>query len=87
LQEVQKIIDDNVREINRQRVGTVQRVMVEGWSRKNAAELMARTECNRIVNFDAGPNSARLMGQMLDVRITEAFSHSLRGEVVVKEPA
>ena len=84
LQEVQKIIDDNVREINRQRVGTVQRVMVEGWSRKNAAELMGRTECNRIVNFDAGPSSARLIGQMLDVRITEAYPHSLRGEVVVR---
>ena len=84
LQEVQKIIDDNVRAINRERVGTVQRVMVEGWSRKNAAELMGRTECNRIVNFDAGPNSARLMGQMLDVRITEAYPHSLRGEVVVR---
>jgi tRNA-2-methylthio-N6-dimethylallyladenosine synthase len=48
---------------------------------------MARTECNRIVNFDGGPNSARLMGQLIDVKITQAFSHSLRGEVMVKEPA
>jgi tRNA-2-methylthio-N6-dimethylallyladenosine synthase len=87
LQEVQKIIDDNMRAINQQRVGTTQRVMVEGWSRKDPTELMARTECNRVVNFQAGPNSARLIGHMLDVHITQAFSHTLRGEVVVKETA
>jgi tRNA-2-methylthio-N6-dimethylallyladenosine synthase len=60
----------------------VQRILVEGPSRKDAAELMGRTECNRIVNF-AGP--ARLVGQMLDVRITRAYPHSLRGEVEVLE--
>jgi tRNA-2-methylthio-N6-dimethylallyladenosine synthase len=43
---------------------------------------MGRTECNRIVNFDGGPR-ARLVGQMLDVTITEALSHSLRGQVLV----
>ena len=81
LQEVQKIIDDNMRAINVQRVGTTQKVMVEGWSRKDATELMGRTECNRIVNFDGGPNGARLIGQMLNVRITQALPHSLRGEL------
>jgi tRNA-2-methylthio-N6-dimethylallyladenosine synthase len=40
-----------------------------------------------VVNFQGGPNSARLIGQMLDVHITQAFSHTLRGEVVVKETA
>jgi tRNA-2-methylthio-N6-dimethylallyladenosine synthase len=40
---------------------------------------MGRTECNRIVNFDGGPLRQRLVGQMLDVRITEALPHSLRG--------
>jgi tRNA-2-methylthio-N6-dimethylallyladenosine synthase len=44
---------------------------------------MGRTECNRIVNFDGGAASARLVGQMIDVRITQALPHSLRGEVVV----
>jgi tRNA-2-methylthio-N6-dimethylallyladenosine synthase len=39
---------------------------------------MGRTECNRIVNFDGGPQAARLVGRMLDVRITEALPHSLR---------
>ena len=85
LQEVQKIIDDNVRAINVQRVGSTQRIMVEGWSRKDATELMGRTECNRIVNFAGGPNSERLLGQMIDVTISEAYPHSLRGQVLVKE--
>jgi tRNA-2-methylthio-N6-dimethylallyladenosine synthase len=44
---------------------------------------MGRTECNRIVNFPGGPNAARLVGQMIDVTITSALPHSLRGEVVV----
>ena len=69
------------------REGTVQRILVEGPSRKSAAELMGRTECNRIVNFDGGPNSTRLIGQMIDVKITQALPHSLRGEVLLREPA
>ena len=64
------------------RVGTVQRILVEGPSRKDPNELMGRTECNRIVNF-AGP--ARLIGQMVDVTITSALPHSLRGEVLVRD--
>jgi tRNA-2-methylthio-N6-dimethylallyladenosine synthase len=47
---------------------------------------MGRTECNRIVNFDGGPNAVRLTGQMLNVRITEALPHSLRGEVMLARP-
>ncbi|MBG9389459.1 tRNA (N6-isopentenyl adenosine(37)-C2)-methylthiotransferase MiaB [Caenimonas aquaedulcis] len=82
LQEVQGTIDANMRRISEERVGTVQRILVEGPSRKDASELAGRTECNRMVNF-AGP--ARLVGQLIDVRITSASSHSLRGEVLVKE--
>jgi tRNA-2-methylthio-N6-dimethylallyladenosine synthase len=85
LQEVQKIIDDNMRAINVQRVGTVQKILVDGISRKDTNELRGRTECNRVVNFQAGPLSERLMHQLIDVRITEANPHSLRGEVVVSE--
>jgi len=84
LQHLQATVEDNVRRIGESRVGTVQRILVEGASRKSAAELMGRTECNRIVNFDAGPNGQRLVGQMVDVRITEALPHSLRGAVVVR---
>jgi tRNA-2-methylthio-N6-dimethylallyladenosine synthase len=88
LQHLQATIEANVRRISDSRVGTVQRILVEGPSKKNAAELMGRTECNRIVNFDGGPQSARLVGQMLDVRITEALPHSLRGTPVLHdEPA
>ena len=81
LQHLQAVVEQNVRAISASRVGTTQRILVEGPSRKNAAELMGRTECNRIVNFDAGPNGARLVGQMIDVAITEALPHSLRGAV------
>ena len=79
LQKLQALIEENVRRISESRVGTVQRILVEGPSRKDPHELMGRTECNRIVNF-AGPQ--RLVGQMIDVTITQAYPHSLRGEVV-----
>jgi tRNA-2-methylthio-N6-dimethylallyladenosine synthase len=72
-----------VRRISASRVGTVQRILVEGPSRKDANELMGRTECNRIVNF-AGP--PRLIGEMVDVTITQALPHSLRAEVLAQEP-
>jgi tRNA-2-methylthio-N6-dimethylallyladenosine synthase len=84
LQHLQAVLEDNVRRISASRVGTVQRILVEGPSRKDPNELMGRTECNRIVNF-AGP--ARLAGQMVDVSITQALPHSLRGEVLVKAGA
>ena len=82
LQQVQAVIEGNMRRISESRVGTVQRILVEGPSRKDASELAGRTECNRMVNF-RGP--ARLVGQMIAVTITEANSHSLRGEVVIGE--
>jgi len=82
LQHLQAVLEENVRRISDSRVGTVQRILVEGPSRKDASELMGRTECNRIVNF-AGP--ARLVGQMVDVTITQALPHSLRGEVRLAE--
>ena len=87
LQQLQALIEHNVQRISASRVGTVQRILVEGPSRKSAAELMGRTECNRIVNFAGGPLSARLVGQMIDVRITQALPHSLRAEVAMSEPA
>jgi len=83
LQMLQAALEQNVRAIGQSRVGTVQRILVEGPSRRNPRELMGRTECNRIVNFAGGPNAARLVGQMLDVRIIEALPHSLRGEAVI----
>jgi tRNA-2-methylthio-N6-dimethylallyladenosine synthase len=85
LQQLQALIETNVQRISASRAGTVQRILVEGRSRKSALELMGRTECNRIVNFDGGPQSARLVGQLIDVRITEALPHSLRAEAVTAD--
>ena len=82
LQRLQAAIDDNVRRISASRLGTVQRVLVEGAARKDTSELFGRTECNRAVVFK-GPT--RLVGQMVDVKITEAPQRSLRGEVVTAE--
>ena len=82
LQQLQALLDTQVRRISDTRVGTVQRVLVEGRSRKDATELMGRTECNRIVNF---PGQPRLVGQMVDVTITAAYPHSLRAEVLQRE--
>ncbi|TWO67839.1 tRNA (N6-isopentenyl adenosine(37)-C2)-methylthiotransferase MiaB [Caenimonas sedimenti] len=84
LQHLQAVLEDNVRRISESRVGTVQQILVEGPSRKDKSELMGRTECNRIVNF-AGP--ARLVGQLVDVTITEALPHSLRARVVTTTEA
>jgi len=89
LQQLQALIEDNVRRISASRVNTVQRILVEGPSRRpgpnGAAELMGRTACNRIVNFDGGPLSPRLVGQLIDVHITEALPHSLRAQVLTAE--
>jgi tRNA-2-methylthio-N6-dimethylallyladenosine synthase len=90
LQHLQATIEENVRRISASREGTVQRILVEGASRRSSAEvpeLMGRTECNRIVNFPGGPLAERLLGQMVDVRITEARPHSLRAEVLTHESA
>ena len=83
LQHLQATIEANVTRIGTAMQGTVQRILVEGPSRKDASELMGRTECNRVVNFPGGPHAARLVGQLVDVTITEARAHSLRGEVCV----
>jgi tRNA-2-methylthio-N6-dimethylallyladenosine synthase len=78
LQHLQAVIDANIKRISESRIGTVQRILVEGTSKRDAGELMGRTECNRVVNFK-GP--ARLIGQMVDVNVSQAMHYSLRGEV------
>jgi tRNA-2-methylthio-N6-dimethylallyladenosine synthase len=82
LQTLQAVLNANVARISESMVGTVQRALVEGPSRRDPSELMGRTENNRIVNF-AGPD--RLVGRMVDLRVTQALPHSLRGEVLVRE--
>ena len=79
LQRLQAAIDESVRAISASRLGTVQRILVEGPARKTPNALFGRTECNRAVVFN-GPD--RLIGQMIDVKIIEAPQRSLVGEVV-----
>jgi tRNA-2-methylthio-N6-dimethylallyladenosine synthase len=77
LQRLQAQLDAQARAVSEAMVGRTERVLVEGPSRKDPRELAARTANNRVANFagDAG-----LVGQFLDLRITAALSHSLRGE-------
>jgi tRNA-2-methylthio-N6-dimethylallyladenosine synthase len=82
LQQLQAVLEANVLRYSEALVGQTQRILVEGISRKDSTELMGRTECNRIVNFPGGPNAARLMGELIDVKITKAYPHSLRAEVI-----
>ncbi len=84
LQHLQATLDDSVRAISASRLGSVQRILVEGTARKDASELMGRTECNRVVILKGQP---RLIGQMVDVRITETSQRSLRGEVLTQDDA
>lgn len=63
-------------------LGTVQRILVEGTSRKNVMELSGRTETNRVVNFEGSPE---MIGKFVDVEIVDVYTNSLRGKVVRTE--
>ena len=84
LTRLQAAINANAKAINEAMVGTVQRVLVEKPSRKNASELSGRTENMRYVNF---PGPSHLIGQFVDVLITDAMSNSLRGRLHSREAA
>jgi tRNA-2-methylthio-N6-dimethylallyladenosine synthase len=79
LQRLQRRLQELAEAYSSAMVGTCQRVLVEGRSKKDAAELAGRTDNNRVVNFAA---PARLIGHFVDVTITAALPHSLRGEVL-----
>jgi len=86
LMRLQARIEELAHTVSQAMVGTVQRVLVEGLSRKDENELAGRTDNNRIVNFVGGSaTSARLIHQFVDLRITSALPHSLRGEIVIQE--
>ncbi len=76
---LQQRINQQTQEISRRLVGTQQKLLVEGPSKKDIMQLSGRTECNRVVNF-TGPHT--LIGQFADVVITEALPNSLRAELV-----
>jgi len=79
LQELQATIEANAMSISQSMLNTVTHILVEGPSRKNPEELQGRTENNRVVNFEGHP---RLIGQLIPVRITQVYPHSLRGEAI-----
>ncbi|MCG7564570.1 MULTISPECIES: tRNA (N6-isopentenyl adenosine(37)-C2)-methylthiotransferase MiaB [Pseudoalteromonas] len=79
---LQNRINQMAQDISRKMHDTEQRILVEGPSKKNPMELRGRTENNRVVNFE-GPHS--VIGQFVDVRITEALPNSLRGELIRTE--
>ena len=82
LMRLQARIEEQAQAISQSMVGSVQRVLVESLSRKDANELAGRTDNNRIVNF---VGNSRLIHQFVDVLIVGSLPHSLRGEIVVKE--
>jgi tRNA-2-methylthio-N6-dimethylallyladenosine synthase len=79
LSRLQALINKQALEISKGMVGGVQRILVEGTSKKDVNQLAGRTENNRVVNFDGQP---RLIGQFVDVTITEALNNSLRARIV-----
>lgn len=79
LHRLQAQINQQARKISQNMVGSIQRVLLEGTSKKNADEFSGRTDNNRVVNLVSSPEH---VGHFINVRITEARSHSLRGEML-----
>ncbi|SEK97211.1 tRNA-i(6)A37 thiotransferase enzyme MiaB [Nitrosovibrio tenuis] len=78
LQQVQEKVEQQAQTISQSMIGTTQRILVESPSRKNPDELCGRTDNNRMVNFSGNPEK---MGHFVNVIITDALSHSLRGKI------
>ena len=86
LHRMQKALDAQLHAASNAMIGTTQRVLVEGASRKDADELMGRTDNNRVVNFAvSGNNATRLIGKFVDVVITSVSHYTLRGQIVTTE--
>lgn len=83
LYRIQALINEQAHAIGESMVGTTQRLLVEGRAKKGD-DLKGRTENNRVVNFYGMP---RLIGQIVDVKITEAKAYTLKGEIVTTESA
>ncbi|MEI2769061.1 MAG: tRNA (N6-isopentenyl adenosine(37)-C2)-methylthiotransferase MiaB [Nitrosomonas sp.] len=79
LHRLQAQINQQARKISQNMVNSVQRVLLEGTSKKNAGEFCGRTDNNRVVNLTSNPEH---VGNFINVRITEARAHSLRGEML-----
>ena len=79
LETLNEVIETETARINQTMIGTVQRCLVEGISKKDPDQLQARTANNRVVNFTGTPD---MINQMIDLEITEAYTFSLRGKPV-----
>ena len=79
---LQQRINNQAAQFSRAMLGTEQRVLVEGPSKKDIMDLTGRTETNRVVNFQGTPE---MIGKFVDIKITDVFTNSLRGEVVRTE--
>jgi tRNA-2-methylthio-N6-dimethylallyladenosine synthase len=79
---LQDRINQSAQRIARNMLDTEQRILVEGPSKKNPMELSGRTENNRVVNFEGTPD---MIGEFVDIHVTDVFSNSLRGNVVRRE--
>ena len=82
LHRLQAQVNEQAQAISQAMVGSVQRILVEGTSRKDDTELKGRTENNRIINF---PGDRRLIGQIVDVHVTQVLTNTLRGEIVTHD--
>jgi len=82
LHRLQAQINEQAQAISQAMIGSVQRILVEGTSRKDDSELKGRTENNRIINF---PGDPRLIGQIVDVHVTQVLTNTLRGEIVTHD--
>ena len=87
LQRLQEKIDGNTRHYNRMMVGSVQKVLIEAVSHKNDSQVQGKTDNNRVVHIPVEGDPRTLIGQMRNVRITEAANFSLRGEFADETPA
>ena len=83
LARLQARIDKREQQVNQSMLGTVQRVLVEGVSKKDAQELAGRTDSNRVVNFRG---TAEMIGRFVEVKITQVVRHTLRGELAIPSP-
>lgn len=81
LHRLQELLTKQANQISQNMIGTIQKVLVEGISKKNPNELTGRTENLKVVNFEA---NQRLIGQIIEIEITEALTNSLRGKMVIK---
>lgn len=79
---LQQRINQQAMQYSRRMQGTVQRILVEGTSKKSIMELTGRTENNRVVNFEGAPE---MIGKFVDVEIVDVYANSLRGKLVRTE--